>query len=189
MVETLLLSITAFVGTNIDDMIINTFFFSFAKGKREIRNIVLGKYLGTGILILISLIGSLGLKMIPLDYVKYLGFVPICLGVKELIGGGSNDSGEDLCVADSNHSNLRWNVVVVTIANGADNIGVYVPLFTKFSAGQYLVLMVVFAFMTAIWCMIGYWTSKVPFYENMINKYKKFSVSLVYICLGIYILF
>lgn len=189
MLETFILSMTSFVGTNIDDMIINTFFFSFAKGKRAIRKIVLGKYLGTGILILISIIGSLGLKMIPLDYVKYLGFVPICLGVKELIGGGSDDSEEDPCVADSNHSNLLWNVAVVTIANGADNIGVYVPVFTKFSMDQYLVFMVVFAFMTAIWCMIGYRASKVPFYENMINKYKMFIVPLVYFCLGLYILF
>ena len=189
MLETLILSMTSFVGTNIDDMLINTFFFSFAKEKREIRNIVLGKYLGTGILILISIIGSLGLKMIPLDYVKYLGFVPICLGVKDLIRGGSDDSEDDPCMIDSKRSQLLWNVAIVTIANGADNIGVYVPLFTKFSTGQYMVFMVVFVFMTAIWCMIGYRASKVPFYENMISKYKRFIVPLVYICLGIYILF
>lgn len=189
MLETLILSVISFVSTNIDDMIINTFFFSFAKGKREIRNIVLGKYLGTGILILISIAGSLGLKMIPLDYVKYLGFVPIFLGVRELIGGGSDDSEDDPCMVDSNRSNLLWNVAVVTIANGGDNIGVYVPLFTKFSIVQYMLFMVVFACMTAIWCVIGYQASSVPVYENIIKKYKTFIVPLVYICLGIYILF
>lgn len=189
MLETFILSVTSFVGTNIDDMIINTFFFSFVNEKRDIRNIVFGKYLGTGILILISIIGSMGLKVIPLGYVKYLGFVPIGLGVKEMIVGRLKDGEDDLCMTNSKRSHFLWNVAVVTIANGADNIGVYIPLFTKFSANQYLLFVAVFVFMTAIWCMIGYRASKVPFYEKMINKYRTFIVPLVYICLGIYILF
>ena len=188
MLETFILSVTSFIGTNIDDMIINTFFFAFATGKKDIRSIILGKYLGTGLLVLISIIGSLGLKIIPVEYVKYLGIIPICLGVKEFAGGISDDDEENGCLGDSNRSNLLWNAAVVTMANGADNIGVYIPLFTKFSVNQYLIFMIVFVIMTAIWCVIGYRASKVPFYEKMINKYKTVIVPLVYICLGIYIL-
>lgn len=43
MVETILLSFISFVATNLDDMIINTFFFSLASGTKEIKSIVFGK--------------------------------------------------------------------------------------------------------------------------------------------------
>ena len=37
MLETLILSVVSYIGTNIDDMIINIFFFSLAKEKAEKR--------------------------------------------------------------------------------------------------------------------------------------------------------
>ena len=188
MFETLLLSITSYIGTNIDDMIINTFFFAFAGGKREIRSIVLGKYVGIGILILISVVGSMGLKWLPTEYLRYLGFIPIGLGVKEWVCGKDDDDDDDLCVNGYGATNLLWNVAVVTIANGADNIGVYVPLFTGFIGKQYLIFVVVFLIMTAIWCALGYRASKITVYERMISRYKQIIVPAVYILLGIYIL-
>lgn len=54
MVETLILSITSFVGTNIDDMFINTLFFAEAETKSDSKTIVFGKYLG--ILIFLSIL-------------------------------------------------------------------------------------------------------------------------------------
>lgn len=188
MLEIMLLSIASYIGTNIDDMIINTCFFAFANKMKEIRSIVLGKYLGTGILILISIIGSLGLKIVPMDYVKYLGFLPICMGVKEWIGGDEQDREEGCCTSDSDRINLLWNVTIVTIANGADNIGVYIPLFTGFAVDQYLIFIFVFVIMTAIWCTLGYQAAKLPYLERMINKYKQTIVPVIYIALGIYIL-
>ena len=188
MLETLMLSITSFIGTNVDDMIITTFFFSLAEGKKEIRSIVLGRYFGAGVLILISMIGSLGLKWIPLGYVKYLGFVPIGLGVKAFFDNDTEKNEENRCMGDSKTSSLLWNAAIVTIANGSDNVGVYIPLFTRFSVNPYMLFLFVFVFMSAIWCAIGYKASKVSFYEKMIHKYKKVVVPLVYISLGVYIL-
>lgn len=188
MLETFILSVTSFIGTNIDDLIIDTFFFAFASRKKEIRNIVQGKYLGIGILILISFVGSMGLKWIPTEYLKYLGLFPIGLGVKELICEKDDEDDENLCMSDSNVTNLIWKVAIVTIANGADNIGVYMPLFTGFTVNQYLIFMSVFVIMIAIWCSLGYRASKISVYEKMINKYKKIIVPSVYILLGVYIL-
>jgi cadmium resistance protein CadD (predicted permease) len=51
-------------------------------------------------------------------------------------------------------------VASVTVANGGDNLGVYIPLFANEpkSIGMYAAL---FALLTAIWCAVGYaWFSR-----------------------------
>lgn len=184
MVETILLSFISFVATNLDDMIINTFFFSLASGTKEIKNIVFGKYLGTWILIIISILSAQGLKWIPVEYIRFLGFIPIALGLR----GFLNKHDEDGSPPDSDSSRLIWNVTIVTVANGADNLGVYIPLFAGFSWYQVLVFEAVFLVMIAVWCAVGYRISNVESYKNTIAKYKKAIVPLVYMLLGIYIL-
>ena len=82
---------------------------------------------------------------------------------------------------------LLMNVAFVTIANGADNIGVYIPLFTGFSVVQYIIFFLVFAVMTALWCILGYKAASMTLLKNTINKYKKMIVPAVYILLGVYI--
>jgi len=187
MLETLILSVVSYIGTNIDDMIINIFFFSLAKEKAEVRRIVFGKYAGIGFLIWISCMGAMGLKFISIEYVRYLGVLPLCLGVKEIVS--RNDQAEpDFGKNRRDSANLLWNVAIVTIANGADNIGVYTPLFSEFTMNQYVLFLAVFIVMTAAWCMFGYKVSKVPIYEKLIKKYRKVIVPSVYILLGVYIL-
>ena len=184
MVETILLSFISFVATNLDDMIINTFFFSLVSGTKEIKSIVFGKYLGTWILIIISILSAQGLKWIPVEYIRFLGFIPIALGLR----GFLNKHDEDGSPPDSDSSRLIWNVAIVTVANGADNLGVYIPLFAGFSWYQVLVFEAVFLVMIAVWCAVGYRISNVVSYKNTIAKYKKAIMPLVYMLLGIYIL-
>lgn len=45
------------------------------------RHIVIGQYLGIGALTTISIIGALGVSLIPHEYVGLLGLVPIYLGI------------------------------------------------------------------------------------------------------------
>ena len=188
MFETMMISIASYIGTNIDDMIINVFFFSLVSETKALRKIVKGKYLGTAILVLFSFIGSTGLKWIALEYVRYLGIVPIVLGVKEFLDTEDQDAQENYGIQDHKPINLLWKVALVTIANGADNIGVYIPLFAGFNGIQYLLFILVFMIMNGVWCWIGYRASKLSLYEESIGKYKKVIVPLTYILLGVYIL-
>ena len=188
MFETITVSIASYIGTNIDDMIINIFFFSLVHESKSVRKIVQGKYVGITILVLLSFIGSMGLKWIPLEYVRYLGVVPIILGVKEFAETEDKEEQENYGIQDHESIDLIWKVAIVTIANGADNVGVYTPLFTGFNGIQYLVFLIVFVIMTGIWCRIGYGASKTALYEQRIGKYKKVIVPLTYILLGVYIL-
>lgn len=188
MLEILMLSITSFIGTNIDDFIIDIFFFSAAENKKDIVRIVLGKYLGISILLIISLMGALGLEFLPVQHIGILGLVPIGLGIKEIFSGMQENEEDDQDIQGQRNKNLLWSVGLITIANGADNIGVYVPLFTGFSGKQYIILFIVFMLMIGLWCVLGYVASKVPLLEKTILKYKKVIVPGVYILLGMYIL-
>lgn len=182
MAEIIILSIASFISTNIDDLIISTFFFSSAMTKREIYSTVAGKYIGTGLLVLFSAVVSLGIGFLPLKLIGFLGLVPIALGIKEILKHHGNET------YHSKSSSILCNVILVTVANGADNLGVYIPLLSGFSGADYAVFLAVFILMTALWCVLGYKISTLPFLKNIINKYRKIFVPIVYILLGIYIL-
>lgn len=152
MVETFILGITSFIGTNIDDIFINTLFFTEAKIKADNRNIVIGKYLGIGALILLSVLGAFGLQFLPQQYIGYLGLVPIGLGIKEIIVAIKSRKADKVEEADGTvrkSANKVLNTALITMANGADNIGVYVPLFSGFAVWQTVMTVCVFSILIA----------------------------------------
>ena len=191
MIETFILSITSFVGTNIDDIFINTLFFAEAKTKADNRNIVIGKYLGIGALILLSVLGAFGLQFLPQQYIGYLGLVPIGLGIKEIIVAIKSRKADKAEEADGTvrkSANKVLNTALITMANGADNIGVYVPLFSGFAVWQTVMTVFVFSILIAAWCFLGKCLARLPVLNNILTRYKTIIVPVVYIALGIYIL-
>lgn len=109
-IKTIILTVISFVATNIDDLVIDTFFFTEIKNKKaDIKIVVLGKYLGLGFLVLVSIIASFGLNFIPFAYIRYLGFIPLYLGIKEIIHYKDD---EEVKVKQS--SNLMSNVILIT---------------------------------------------------------------------------
>jgi cadmium resistance protein CadD (predicted permease) len=81
--EIVLTSILAFAATNIDDLFILTLFFG--NKKYSSSTVFSGQLAGIGILILISLAGSVIGNFINVQYVGLLGLFPIYLGVKQLL--------------------------------------------------------------------------------------------------------
>ena len=108
-IKTIILTVISFVATNIDDLVIDIFFFTEIKNKKDIKIVVLGKYLDLGFLVLVSIIASFGLNFIPFAYIRYLGFIPLYLGIKEII---HNKDDEEVKVKQS--SNLMSNVILIT---------------------------------------------------------------------------
>ena len=188
MIETFILSITSFIGTNIDDMFINTLFFSEAETKADVKSIVCGKYLGTGALVVLSILGAFGLQFLPQHYIGYLGFVPICLGIKEIIANIKSNDNDEPDDNERKSTNKMINTAIITMANGADNIGVYIPLFAGFTVWQIILTVCVFAVLIAVWCFLGKALADLPVLRNLLTKYKAFIVPVVYIALGVYIL-
>ncbi len=187
MIESILMSLMAFISTNIDDLFINMLFFAQHRTKTEARSIVAGKYLGMGALTAVSLLGAYGLRLLPGKWLSLLGLVPIGLGVKEIVSAISKRE-----EADDTHPSSRtlWlSMMLVTIANGADNIGVYLPLFAAFSLWQMGWAIVVFALVTGLWCALSKQLTGLPMLQKLLSRYKHILIPLVYLLLGFYILF
>ena len=121
------LAVVTFVITNIDDLLILSVYFAAPTYRG--RNIVVGQFFGIVTIILISLTGVVLGNFLSDRWISLLGLLPIIVGVKELLSDEGEES-EDISIKPSNLQFL--NVALVTIANGGDNIGVYVPLFASF---------------------------------------------------------
>ena len=185
--QSLLLSVIAFISTNIDDLFINMFFYAQYRTSKAVRSITAGKYLGMGALTAISLLGAYGLQMLPRKWLSLLGLIPIALGIKEII---SMFRSQDPAEEHSSSGKTLWlSMALVTIANGADNIGVYLPLFAGFSLWQMCIALCVFALMTGIWCFFSKQLTNLPVLQKLLSKYRNILIPLVYILLGLYILF
>jgi cadmium resistance protein CadD (predicted permease) len=188
--------LAAFVSTNIDDIFLLAAFFADSRLRR--RSIVVGQYLGIGALVLASALAALLALALPAGWVALLGCVPLFLGIRMLLALRA-DTGDGECGGDEPHSREWWigakpnlrsqalAVAGVTIANGGDNIGVYVPLFAT-APDAIAAYALVFAVMTGIWCVLGFALVNNRILGATIRRYGQAILPVVLIALGIYIL-
>ncbi|MEL7660212.1 cadmium resistance transporter [Acetobacterium wieringae] len=79
-------------------------------------------------------------------------------------------------------------VASVTIANGGDNIGIYVPLFIGMGITAMLLTVLIFGLLTALWCLISLKLATHPVIRKSMEAYQHILVPVVFIGLGIFIL-
>ena len=182
MLTTILLAAVSYVGTNLDDIFLLTLFFSEAKTKSARLCIILGQSLGILLLYGVSVLGALGLSFLPEKCVGLLGVLPILLGIKAIFPH------EDEAEGSKRSAGSALRVTLVALANGADNIGVYVPLFTGLSLAEIALTGIVFLVMTGFWCMLGKKLSDLPWLRRFLVRYKRIIVPLVLILLGVFLL-
>jgi cadmium resistance transporter, putative len=193
MTDAFLSSLFSFLSTNLDDLFVLMFLFMQARGKRDFISVLFGRYFGTAIIISVAIAGAYGLHIIPEKYIGLLGFVPITLGIKEFICSVRSDKNaakERLIgyLDSSKNNNLLFSAVTLSVSNGADNIGVYIPLLVDFSKTQILLFLSVFAVMTILWCFVSACLIGIPSIKNKLQRYKNILVPVIFVSLGIYIL-
>ncbi|ERK31527.1 cadmium resistance transporter [Clostridium intestinale] len=211
MISSIVTALVSFLSTNIDDIFILMLFFSQVNKDMKVKHIVVGQYLGMGVLIGISTIGALGISIIPKEYVGLLGLIPIYLGVKEYINHKKEIKNDHEQAVQDKKDNIEEKVVFkeenklliftkkiispsiikvasVTFANGGDNIGIYIPLFSSMKLHSILITVIVFLLLTALWCFIGFKLAEHPFVNKNIEKYKHIFVPIIFIALGIFII-
>ena len=84
-----LVAIGAFAATDIDDLFLLMMFFSSRFFPP--RQVVLGQFIGIGVLVAIGVLGSLIALVIPIYVIGLLGLVPIAIGIKNLIKVRNSD--------------------------------------------------------------------------------------------------
>ena len=191
MLQTIFSAIAVYISTSIDYLFILLIIFSQAYTQKGLRQIYFGQYLGTGILVAISLFAAYVLNFIPQDWmIGLLGLIPIYLGIRVAMGGEEEAEEEEVVEKlESRGSNrLFWTVALITIASGGDNLGIYIPYFTALSVSEIILVLVVFAISIAVLCYISYQLAKISFVAETLEKYERIIVPIVFIGLGIFIM-
>jgi cadmium resistance protein CadD (predicted permease) len=176
-----------FAVTNVDDIVVLTALFATAgRGGPGRSQIVLGQYMGIAALVALSAIAAIGLLVVPDRWVGLLGLVPIALGVRGLLAAreARNDDGGRRLAAPVRD---MLGVAGVTIANGADNISIYTPLFRQAGAGGLAVYAVVFAVLVAVWCAAGSLLAGRQPIVALLDRAGHWLVPVVFIVIGLII--
>jgi cadmium resistance protein CadD (predicted permease) len=187
-----------FAWTNVDDLFVLLGFFS--DGAVRARHVVVGQYLGIGVLYGVSVLASLLSIVVPRAYIGLLGFAPIIIGITKLRAlrrdgsmgerGLTGEGGPDRHAASSAGAGRSiLAVATVTVANGGDNIGVFVPLLATRSAWDIAAVGLVFALMTGIWCLFGHWLVHHPALGIPIRRHGHRTLPFLLIGFGILILY
>jgi cadmium resistance protein CadD (predicted permease) len=178
----LALAITLFASTNVDDLVVLIGFF--ADRRFRVRDIVAGQFAGVAALFLVSAVGSLLSLVISRTYLGLLGILPIVIGIRKL-----SDLRQDASAPENSGQGSVAGVTLVTIANGGDNIGIYVPAFAVHSGAEIGVIAMVFVAMTALWCMLAHWMVNHRRFGAPLRRYGHIFAPLVLIGLGIVIIY
>ncbi|HWO12604.1 MAG TPA: cadmium resistance transporter [Polyangiaceae bacterium] len=176
-----------FASTNVDDMLLLAAFFAEPAFSR--RQVVAGQFLGMSALVAVSAACALLAFAVPPGWVGLLGLVPLGLGVVGLIRRFAAGEAEAESHAERPRSGQSRTLAVagVTIANGGDNLGVYIPLFSS-DMRRLVVYVAVFASMTAAWCVAGYYLVENPLFGKRFAHYGRLALPFVLIALGCWIL-
>jgi cadmium resistance protein CadD (predicted permease) len=173
-------SVTTFAATNIDDIVLLALFFGRGVPTRKI---VTGQYLGFLAIILLSCAGLLLTFAVPHQWIRALGLIPLALGLKQFIHVFRPQKQKE----SPAHRFGILSIGLITLSNGVDNVGVYIPFFSVNRNYLWLIL-VSFAVLVALLCMVGRWIGNHRIILKSVNRAGHLLVPFVFIGLGLYIL-
>ena len=187
MLGTIIAGVVTYWSTAIDLLIILMLFFAKVKDKKGVRDIYIGQFLGSGLLILVSLFFAVILHYVPdKRLLGFLGIIPVFLGIKALILGDSD--GEKMAnekLKDTNQNNLIKTLIFITIVScGADNVGLFVPYFISLALPKLLITLIVFLIMIFLLVFIAQKSVSIPIVGTVLEKYSRWFIGIVYIFIG-----
>ncbi|NJR50668.1 MAG: transporter [Leptolyngbyaceae cyanobacterium CSU_1_3] len=194
-----LTGIAVFVATNIDDLVILMLFFAQVNSTFCRRDIFVGQYVGFMAIVFLSLPGFWGGLLISKPVIGLLGFVPIGLGICTLIDSKSDNNELQTVNPLSNFKNQKrridrlvspqiLSVAAVTLANGGDNIGIYISLFASQTFASLGIILSVFFVCVGLWCLVADCLAKHQAIALFLTSHSRVLAPIVLIGLGVYIL-
>lgn len=188
----------AFVGTNIDDFAV-LLLLVLGQPIDRMRGwqLVAGQYLGFAGLLVISGLGAAGLHTVPVRWVGLLALVPLGMGAWAIASNvrARNVRARNFTAppGDANSAPLLVSgvlgVAALTVANGGDNVAVYILLFRQSGAADLVVTGLVFLVLLGVWCvaalLIGHRTRRLVFRMVRINRWVN---PAVFVLIGVILL-
>lgn len=180
------LATVAFATTNVDDILLLAAFF--ADPRLRPRAVVAGQFLGIGLLTVASAVVAAASLAVPPGWVALLGIVPLMLGIVKLIQLlRPIPTGQEEDLSSVQGRSQAFAVATVTIANGGDNLGVYIPIFANNPSGVPW-FAAVFAVLTAVWCVAGYALVNNRWFGERLSRIAQVILPFVLIGIGLHVL-
>jgi cadmium resistance protein CadD (predicted permease) len=175
-----------FTATNIDDVFILLALFSNPSFRAS--QIVAGQLSGMAALIALSIVGALLARAIAPGYVVgLLGLVPLALGVIQVFR--RDQPVDDSASPAARSSMLRiLAVAAITVANGGDNVGVYIPMFATANRIQLTAYAMTMLALTAGLSWLAHALIQHPRLGAPIHRFAATGTPFILIALGLYIL-
>jgi cadmium resistance protein CadD (predicted permease) len=188
MLSLIALAVAAFAATNVDNLFVLLAFVAEARG--NLRRVIVGQYAGSLALIVFALGLASMLRSLPPGYVGVLGVLPISVGLSKAWTrfGKRNAAHADApgaAVSNPQPGSSWWTVAGVAIANGSDNIAVYVPLYAGHAANACALITLVFVVMIGIWCAGAIWLVNHPLLGAPIRRYGTALLPFILLVIGV----
>lgn len=180
-----------FAVTNLDDIVILSLFFAQGAGQRgAARRVIAGQYLAFTAILAVAIAVTFGAMFLPKEALPYLGLLPIALGLRDAWKAWRNRKpGDRGGQAESGPGGPTiFKVSATTFANGGDNIGVYVPVFTNVGTSGTIVCCVVFLILVGVWCAAGRFVATRPVIAKPLGRWGHILLPVVLIAIGLLIL-
>lgn len=180
-------AVSAFISTNLDDLFILATLFS----NQEFRaiDVLLGQYLGFIILLTVSSLAYFIRFIIPSQWISLLGIIPIIIGVNSLLNlKPGPDGGNTSELSKYKDGRKILAVALITVANGGDNLGIYMPLFASMNSLGLFLTAFIFLIMVGVWCLFGFKLVNNRILGDKIKDFGHHILPFVMIILGLVII-
>ncbi len=198
---TLAEGILAFIATHIDDFFVLVVLFAQAQIQPAWKgwHVWLGGYLGLAGLILISLLGYLGGLVLPPPAIGLLGLIPLAVGGWKLWRSEAEEALSKELEKLQDRPPAKTGLLflpspallsmLLTFANGGDNISLYVPLFAGSTPLQLALFSTIFFLMKGLWFAMAQRLTVQPEVAKILAEQGEGWVPWILMGLGVWILF
>ena len=183
MLTALLVGSAAFLSTNLDDLVVLLALWTDPNSQR--REVLLGQLVATTVLVGSALVVCSVAIVIPERWLALTGVLPIAVGAKRIWDRKADEEDDDQAPS----RRFGWlAVMLVTLANGADNIAVYSALFVRKTVWTLLALTLLFLVLTVLWCEATRLIARHPKVIHRLQRLGDRGVPWILILIGIYLL-
>ena len=180
----------SFAATNFDNLALLVSWL-LASG-RAVRRVLMGHLIGMGALLALSVVFGVGAERMPLEYVGFLGVIPILMGLRGLYAvarqarRAGDEAGEGDLIERRGAGPLA--IAATQVANGVDTVLVLGPLLADSDQGADYVMIAGFVAMVLIWFGLARLLEVRAARLQVLQRYGEWLAPVVLIVVGLYIL-
>jgi cadmium resistance protein CadD (predicted permease) len=175
----------AFVGTNIDNVLVTTAMVATAPPARA-RRIAAGQVVGFAVLILVAVATAIALFDVPTRAIGLLGLVPVVLGLHGLVALRHPDAHQRATRRAFGKGVIA--AALVTIGAGGDNLAVYIPLFRSANGAGRAATALVFVVGEVLLTLLVLSAGRHPRTQAAVSRIGTIATPLLYCAIGVFIL-